>query len=174
MVKENITIRIQRRISALEKELGELRIAARVIDHLKPDIEDQQPAKDTPFAYPMLRGTTIGEQIIEILEFCGPSPTGIIVEILDSERNTPIRRATVGVTLSRLKEAGRIEQVGTKWQIATKNEAPAVQPASASISGRGDTLPIERFSLKPKPEPRESGPTAGREAPPPGRKFVEL
>lgn len=109
-----------------------------------------------------------------------------IIEYCNANWVRHIERASLSPQLSRLRNEGVLRNEHEKWILIKgegvqhtgepprKNEAPAVQPASASITGGGDTRPIERFRLDPKPELRASGPTAGREAPPPGKKYVGL
>ncbi|MSP42658.1 MAG: hypothetical protein EXR08_04740 [Alphaproteobacteria bacterium] len=132
------------RIQALEDELEELRVAERVLGRFGSISEVAINDRKQP------RKQSIGDQIVQVLGFYGPLRAGAITQKLDEIRGSETRKLTVNVTLSRLKATKRIDYDGKRWFVIEGDEAPAVQPAGAS-SGRGDTLPIERLRLIPKP-----------------------
>ena len=146
MARPSYANRIRQRMAHLEsvitdaqRELDELRVAARVLERLGTDEDDEDAPRPS-------RPRTVGEIIIEVLEGAdGPLEAQEITLRVGAIQETTAN--TVSTTLSRLKATGRVDLFGRLWSLPERKEASeGDDPAEASVAGsEGPARPEDPF-----------------------------
>lgn len=138
-------------IATAQAELNELEVAERVIERLAVDQPETQD-----FAQLVSRRTkepTIGDMAVKFLQEIGPLATPQLLEHMREHWRADLGDTTLTSTLSRTKNAGRIDYREGMWHAveAPKQNEGAAAPSDANPVGAQNTEGV--LNLQPSRTP---------------------
>ena len=172
MAKTGYAQRIRLRATELRKviddarsELDELEVAERVLERLAADQDDDQD--DAPRAERRTKEPTIADMAVRFLRDVGPMATAQLLAHMRENWREDLADTTLTSTLSRTKNAGRIDYRDGLWCAVDANEMKKNEPPEGGPqnTGEGDASPHPGVM----PGIFTNAPLAADPAPPSGR-----
>lgn len=159
---------LQKVISDAQAELSELEVAERVLERLASDQDEDADvgARKARSA----REPTIADMAVKFLGDVGPMTTAELLDHMRENWREDLGDTTLTSTLSRTKNAGRIEYGDGRWRVADGSPKENEPPEGGSEAGEGDASPDTRdedpfaiFAQTPARRPADPALHSGRE-----------
>jgi len=128
-------------ITEAQAELEELEVAERVLDRLAAD--QGQPQDEVPRQTRRTKEPTIADMAVKFLADVGPMATAQLLEHMRENWRKDLGDTTLTSTLSRTKNAGRIDYRDGRWHAAESNDVKKNEPPQGGPqdTGEGDASP---------------------------------
>lgn len=127
---------LRQTISDAQAELEELEIAERVLDRLAAD--QGQTQDEVPRQTRRTKEPTIADMAVKFLTDVGPLATAQLLEHMRENWRKDLGDTTLTSTLSRTKNAGRIDYRDGLWCVAEENSAEKNEPPEGGPPNTGE------------------------------------